>query len=188
MKDRWQKEWRSTTYSMSGLQTSTAYSCKPHCVHKSPGPSTGGEQGLLCFQHTETEVQRAGTACPKWLQSTGMRTPASSINPTAEPPDPTPSWDEWLCQLRLSWLWSICTWKLLNEFQSKGHHTCQKLSAYNGKHAIGIGDLSLTEMGQIHPSEPRQSFPRGDAKTGASTPRPTLICDLPGKARCDLNA
>lgn len=32
------------------------------------GLSRGGEQGLLYFLHTETEVQRAGAACPKRLR------------------------------------------------------------------------------------------------------------------------
>lgn len=76
-------------------------------------------------------------------------------------------------------------WKLLNEFQSKGHHTCQKLSAYGGKHATGMGELSWSETGRIRVWEPRQSFPR---ETGVSTPSPTLIGDLSGKARCDLSA
>lgn len=128
---------------------------------------------------------------PQAGAGTGTSTPASASVRLQSCPDPAAGGDEWLCQLRLSWLRGICMWKLLNEFQSKGHHTCQKLSAYYGKQATGTGELSLNGTGQIHPRDPRQSWqssPRGKARTGVSTPGPTLIPDLSGKARCDRSA
>lgn len=36
--------------------------------------------------------------------------------------------------------------------------------------------------------EPWQSSPRGNTKTGVSTPRPSLIRDSSGRARCDARA
>lgn len=96
-------------------------------------------QGLPRAQQGLKYFLQPGMRCKELAQPVGMVIPAqqSSLLP--------PGRDEWLCQLSLSRPRSICMWKLLNEFQSKGHHTCQKLSAYNGKHATGIGDLSLSD-------------------------------------------
>lgn len=39
-----------------------------------------------------------------------------------------------------------------------------------------------------HRERPGRAFPEADTEAGVSMPRPTLICDLSGKARRDLNA